>query len=326
MNSIEDFRAWMHDAVDNEPTSTVDTATVTSGALRRNRRRMAAAATGVAGIAVVALAASGQAAVTVATAPAASAPKAADQIPPINFQPPGLTWSTSRSAKFTTERGDSVELALIKAPQRAGTQAIVRMTYFDGTNPVQSADLGLPPLSVLVDRPVVSPKQPGTPMIAMELTPELTMVRTSHGTLVLGVVSTDTTSAAISPWRKGQTTRVFPATVSPGSAVRGKHLAGAKAASVIWTYLPDDSAQGASMTFKIEVKSPSGQANSVIVTGWTDVVPSKLDSDNGSTAPSSSPSATPTTQPSGDPTPTPSTTPSSGPSSQPAIDQQGLGN
>jgi hypothetical protein len=244
MNTVEEFRASLHNAVDDEPSSTVDSVAIASGALRSHRRRMALSTAGVAGLAVVALAASAQTAATVGTAHPAAAPTrqlGAGTLPEIKFAAEPLSWSLSHPAKFKTERGDSVELALTRATSSSGAPTTVRnigFTISDGANPPHvssTSSEGLRPGEFLEN-----PTHP--PTVATDPPVDGTViVRTSHGTLVLCVVSSDITSALIAPAPAGFGARSsLSKNLVWAGPLPGKRLTGEKKSVVFWSYLPDD--------------------------------------------------------------------------------------
>ncbi len=151
MNSIEEFRSSLHQAVDDEPTSVIDAASVTSGALRRHRRRMAAGAAGVAGLAVVALGASAQTAATVATPATNVAQTPESPSPfllsrdstPIAFQTPDLSLRTkTQPLTFKTERGDTITMVVSKLPTLDNPKADVSLQLSDGLHPAQNFPAG----------------------------------------------------------------------------------------------------------------------------------------------------------------------------------------
>jgi hypothetical protein len=223
VNTIDEFRNALHDAVDHGPASTVDTTTVTSGALRRQRRWMAIGTTGIAGLAVLALGASAQTTVATTAAPPAVrlADPAMDRLadPKIKFQKPDVTVPTNGTADaFTTERGDKIQLT--NAPAK-GSKPLdgLGLVLTDGSDPTRGLEFH--PNGWQLTEPPVG----GLPVKGSQL--KAARVRTSHGVLVLGLASESVDAYE----HTGDADR--PRTFT------GRKIVGAKKAAVFWSYVSD---------------------------------------------------------------------------------------
>ncbi|WP_163511345.1 hypothetical protein [Fodinicola acaciae] len=233
MNTIDELRQAMHEAVDHQPTSTVDTVTITSGALRRQRRWMATGVTAVASLAVLTLGASAEQPVNVvgiAAKPPAGDGRVWDLLHDkgLRLLPPPVTVpADGKAAAFTTERGDRIEVT--NTPGRRsgpldGLGAIVR----DGSDPARGVDLSRGGWEV--------DEAPVDTVGAIKAV----RVRTSHGVLLiaLGGTTTGVAGYAIADPDASQ--------VPAPAAMKHKEVRGDRHAIVMWSYVPDEPELGIS--------------------------------------------------------------------------------
>lgn len=235
MNSIDEFRNALHEAVDHEPTSTVDTAAVTSGALRRQRRSLAIGTASVAGFAVLALGASAQTTVVSTAAPKPPPAAAVKKTPPmptsIKFQKPDVTVPANGQAEaFVTEHGEKIQVTNT-AGGDSQSLAGLGLLLTDGSNPARGLDLSRGGWQI--NEPTVKELVDGAPdkQLASARVKAI-RVNTKHGILLVGLSSenTDVFSSYGSEDKRSAQSGLF----------NGKKIVGAKQAAVFWAYLSAD--------------------------------------------------------------------------------------